>query len=129
MHIFFITTGIVSKIFNMKYLHYKLNFFNVRQCKQCNSFHYLTVISTYKRVLHSLTDSIEPWRFYGRWVTNFCIQIGFEALNPTKDGPFPLEGQTSKIRFRAKVALNHPMMIKLRMGRLDLNAKKTFSAN
>ena len=66
-------------------------------------------IYIYKRVrplTHSLTHSLtQHGDSMEDWVTNFGVQIGFEALTPSKTGfceilpNFPRGGQTSKTRF------------------------------
>ena len=67
------------------------------------------------------------------WVTNFGVQISFEALIPTKAGyceilpPSPAGGESRRQKhdFEHNLAQNYLTMTKLHMGQLDLNTKKT----
>ena len=68
------------------------------------------------------------------WVTKLDVQSGFEALTPTKTGfceiPLPCYQRVADVKklvFEQNSAPNYLTKTKLNMGRLDFNAKKSFS--
>ena len=87
------------------------------------------VLSLNHSITHSLTQH-GPDAFMEDWVTNFDVQIGFEALTPSKTKfceipPLPPWGAHIS---EYDSASNYLTMTKLYMGRLDLEAKKFISA-
>ena len=88
-------------------------------------------MSTHSLTQHSLGDLIE------HWVMNFSVNIGLDALNLTKinltnfyeiPALLPYKGRIQKHISEHNSAPNYLMMMKLHMGQLDLNAKKSFLA-